>query len=62
MKLLPIALRDRADRRLQNCCLEDDMISLRAWYTYIGVSFGGADSAKPSNVKKIYCAPKKKLK
>jgi len=62
MKLLPLSLRDKADRRLQNCCLQDDMMSLRAWYVYRGVSFGGEDSAKPQNVKKIYCAPKKKRK
>lgn len=59
MRLLPCEWRNKADRRLQRCCLEDGMMSLRAWYAYKGVSIGGKSAASPKNAKKIYCAPNK---
>lgn len=37
MKLLPITLKDYADRSLQRICKEDGMCRFRAWYVYWGV-------------------------
>lgn len=41
----PETLRDDADRILRKICLEDGMTSLRAWWVYQGVRFGGGPSA-----------------
>lgn len=59
MNLLPRSLRNKVDRRMQKCCLEDGMMSIRAWWVYRGVRIGGSSSASPKNIKKIYTAPNK---
>ena len=41
----PSAYREPADRILQRICIEDGMSSLRAWYVYQGVRFGGGPAA-----------------
>lgn len=38
-------LRDVADRILRRVCIEDGMTSLRAWWVYQGVRFGGGPAA-----------------
>ncbi len=50
--------RDPADRQLQTMCKEDDMSSIRAWWVYLGVKWGGKPAADPSNKKPVIKAPK----
>lgn len=45
--LLPPGYRQAADLRLRDVCLEDGMSSLRAWWVYRGVRFGGAAAIEP---------------
>ena len=49
--------RDIADRLLQAMCLEDGMSTIRAWWVYHGVHFGGGPAADPKNDKPILRAP-----
>ncbi len=49
--------RERADRLLQRMCVEDGMSSLRAWWVYLGVRFGGGPSVDPANAKPLVRAP-----
>ena len=49
---------ETADRLLQKMCKEDGMSSLRAWWVYQGVRFGGYPSADPANDKPVIRAPK----
>lgn len=49
--------REPADRLLQKICKEDGMSSLRAWWVYLGVRFGGGPSADPANDKPVIRAP-----
>jgi hypothetical protein len=44
-KLDPETQREPADRILQRICLEDGMSSIRAWWVYTGVRFGGGPAA-----------------
>ena len=50
--------REVADRLLQKICKEDGMSTLRAWWVYQGVRFGGGPSADPANDKPVIRAPK----
>lgn len=50
--------REIADRLLQKMCKEDGMSTLRAWWVYQGVRFGGDPSADPANDKPVIRAPK----
>lgn len=50
--------REKADRLLQEHCKEDGMTSIRAWWVYQGVRFGGGTSADPDKDKPIKHAPK----
>jgi hypothetical protein len=49
--------RKPADRLLQNMCREDGMSSIRAWWVYQGLRFGGDPAADPSNKKFAVRAP-----
>ncbi|MBI4191956.1 MAG: DUF1353 domain-containing protein [Betaproteobacteria bacterium] len=49
--------RETADRLLQTICKEDGMNSLRAWWVYQGVRFGGGPAADPANDKPLIRAP-----
>ena len=49
--------REPADRLLQQICIEDGMSSLRAWWVYQGVRFGGGPSADPENDNPTITAP-----
>ncbi len=49
--------KEPADRLLQEMCIEDGMSSIRAWWVYRGVNFGGEESTKPVNKKPIVRAP-----
>jgi len=49
--------RETADRLLQSICREDGMSSLRAWWVYQGVRFGGGPAADPANDKPLIRAP-----
>jgi len=49
--------RKKADRLLQKICREDGMSSIRAWWVYQGVRFGGNSAASPSSRKVIKEAP-----
>lgn len=44
--LLPQSNRILADKELIRICKEDGMSSLRRWWVYLGVRFGGKGSAK----------------
>jgi hypothetical protein len=50
--------REPADRLLQAICKEDGMTSLRAWWVYEGVRFGGDPATDPANDKPLIRAPK----
>lgn len=49
--------RDTADRILQRICIEDGMTTVRAWWVYQGVRFGGGPAANPINDNPIIEAP-----
>jgi hypothetical protein len=44
---LPREYRKEADLRLREVCLEDGMSSIRAWWVYRGVRYGGESSTVP---------------
>lgn len=50
--------RQPADRLLQQLCIEDGMSSLRAWWVYQGVRFGGGPATDPASDKPLQHAPK----
>ena len=50
--------RESADRLLQQMCREDGMSSIRAWWVYKGLRFGGGPAADPANKKPVVKAPK----
>jgi hypothetical protein len=50
--------RKPADRLLQKMCREDGMSSIRAWWVYQGLRFGGGPAADPANKKPVVKAPK----
>lgn len=50
--------RKPADKLLQQMCKADGMNSIRAWWVYQGVRFGGNPAANPANKKSIVMAPK----
>ena len=54
---IPESYREHADRLLQRMCVEDGMTSLRAWWVYKGVRFGGKSSATRSSGKSVLYAP-----
>lgn len=58
--LNPNIYRKRADKLLQQMCIEDGMSKVRAWWVYHGVRIGGKGAASSENVKKILVAPKRK--
>jgi len=41
--------RKKADRLLQEMCLEDGMSKFRAWYVYLGVHWFAKKAAKPTS-------------
>lgn len=49
--------REPADRLLQDHCKEDGMSSIRAWWVYQGVRFGGGPAADPDLDKPLKQAP-----
>lgn len=49
--------REKADKLLQQVCIEDGMSAIRAWWVYQGVRFGGGPSADPANDKTFLVAP-----
>lgn len=49
--------RKKVDKLLQTMCREDGMSSIRAWWVYNGVRFGGNSAASPSSRKVIKEAP-----
>lgn len=49
--------REAADRVLRTICLEDGMSSVRAWWVYWGVRWGGGPAADPAHEKPILRAP-----
>jgi hypothetical protein len=49
--------REPADRLLQQLCKEDGMSSVRAWWVYQGVRFGGGPAADPALDKPLQHAP-----
>ena len=49
--------REVADRILQRICIEDGMSTLRAWWVYWGVRFGGGPASDPANEKPLIVAP-----
>ena len=50
--------REPSDRVLQKICKEDGMFSLRVWWVYQGVHFGGGPATDPQNKKPVIHAPK----
>ena len=50
--------RKKADRLLQEHCRQDGMSSIRAWWVYQGVRFGGGTSADPDKKRPVKYAPK----
>ena len=50
--------RKPVDRLLQRMCKEDGMSSIRAYWVYKGVRFGGDVAADPKNKKPVVKAPK----
>ena len=50
--------RKKADSLLQDLCMEDGMFSIRAWWVYQGVRFGGGPSADPNKDRPKKHAPK----
>ncbi len=50
--------RESADKLLQQMCKADGMNSIRAWWVYQGVRFGGNPASNPANKKSIVMAPK----
>lgn len=54
---LPESYREYADRLLQRMCLEDGMTTIRAWWVYKAVRFGGQSSATRGSDKPILYAP-----
>ncbi len=50
--------RKSVDRLLQKMCKKDGMSSIRAWWVYQGVRFGGDPAADPANKKPVLKAPK----
>ncbi|MDD5189439.1 MAG: hypothetical protein PHE50_00170 [Dehalococcoidales bacterium] len=49
--------RDKADRLLEQLCIEDGMSFFRAGYTYLGVKYFGDPFADPANEKPLITAP-----
>lgn len=49
--------REAADQELRRLCIEDGMSSLRAWWVYQGVRFGGGPAAMPSGEAPLLGAP-----
>jgi hypothetical protein len=49
--------REIADRELARICKEDGMTSIRAWWVYQGVRFGGGPAADPVNDNPVLTAP-----
>jgi hypothetical protein len=49
--------REKADKLLQAHCKEDGMSSIRAWWVYQGVRFGGGPAASPDIIRPIKHAP-----
>lgn len=51
--------REPADRLLQEMCIEDGMLKLRAWWVYQGVRLGGGPAVDPAHDKPLTWAPSK---
>jgi hypothetical protein len=47
---LQMSYRDKADRLLQQLCLDDGMSKIRAWWVYWGVRLGGEKAAEPKPI------------
>ena len=54
---LSMKYRALADQELRQCCLEDGMSSMRAWWIYNALKRGGRIAALPSSIKIINRAP-----
>ena len=49
--------RKTADEELVRACKEDGMSSIRAWWVYQGVRFGGGPSSRPEGSRPVLTAP-----
>lgn len=49
--------RKTVDQELRRVCKEDGMSSIRAWWVYEGVRFGGVAAADPASKKPVITAP-----
>lgn len=49
--------RPLADRRLYDCCREDGMSAVRAYWVWLGVRWGGGPACDPANCKPVLVAP-----
>ena len=56
--LLEGSFRESVDRLLQRICKEDGMSTVRAWWVYQGVRFGGGAAADPARKKPFILAPR----
>ena len=56
-KHLPQSCRPEADRIIRDICRQDGMMSLRAWWVHLGVTYGGGPSADPALAEPDKCAP-----
>ena len=52
-----LVFREAADQLLRTICLEDGMLSFRAWYVYHGVRIFGDPCADPAKRQPIVFAP-----
>ena len=55
--LIPRHLRASADQIMQNICLEDGMMRIRAFWIKKALSIGGRGATMPSSTKRIHYAP-----
>jgi len=49
--------KQKADNKLHQVCVNDDMWKIRAWYVYEAVDLFGKESTLPCNKKEVYIAP-----
>jgi hypothetical protein len=50
--------REKADRLLQEMCIQDGMTTIRAWWVYQGVARFAESASHPRNRKEVIKAPK----
>jgi len=54
---LPMDYRRAADAELKDCCIQDGMNKLRAWWVHKALDYAGRSAALPSATKRIHRAP-----